>query len=138
MDKELKPKRLLKRLRLQAAVEEAEKERHEQIINGFVWIGTTKASLQKQARIGKNYIDLLDPKDDLVKRIKSVLRRPETRQVKRDVEKERLARIRELEQQLLLQARENHELIHQLNLTRSELERSKNKVAAYERQDAEH
>jgi uncharacterized coiled-coil protein SlyX len=133
MDKELKGKRLLKRVTLEAAVERAEKDRHAHLKSELIWTGTTKASLQRQAGIGKNYIDLLAPDDELVNRIKLLLRRAETSREKRDVEKIRLERIRQLESQLSIQARENHELMGQLNRTRSDLERMQSRISVYER-----
>lgn len=132
-----KGKRRLKRLRLEAAVEHAEKERLEHQASGVVWTGVTKAALQKQAEVGKNYIDMLHPDDGLAKRIKPLLRRAETTRAKRDVEQTRLQRIRELEKWIALQAKENQVLMSELNRTRGELERIYPRLEAFERHYAD-
>ena len=92
-----------------------------------------KASLQKLAGLGKNYIDKLDSADDLAKRINSLLRGAKDVQAKRDVEQTLLQENRELKHQSVLHAKESQELMNQINRTRSELERARQTIASYER-----
>ncbi len=69
----------------------------------------------------------------MAKRISLLVQRPETQAAKRDVEQQRLDRIRELEAQLLFQASEKNDIIAENNRLRVDLTRIQRRVQVYER-----
>lgn len=126
-------KRAIKRLRLENIVMRLEREKMEAESQGLVWKGVSKSLLVRSARVGKNYIDGLDSSDNLLKRIYKIIHNSSTRAAKRDIEYRRLEKIRELEDQLIIQARSKAELVSENNRLRVDLTRSERRILAYER-----
>ena len=126
-------KRQLKRIRLESVVAQVEQEKQRKEVTGAIFVGVPKATLIKRAGVGKNYINDLEEGDPLAKRIAALLRRPEAVVAKQDLETIRLDRIRDVEEQVIIQARELASLTDENSRLRAELIRTRESLAVFER-----
>ena len=83
--------------------------------SGLDFKAPSKLAFQREADVGKTYIDRLEKDDPLYLRFEALREKPDERAIRKNIAQERLHELRQLKADLLLTTSEKQELLSEIS-----------------------